>query len=867
MAWVLIRAGEPNSSFTNVGSNTEITAPAHTTHLVCNFDAAYSAALKGHILSGDGLYDEMREAIELAVMLDTLQDELTELQEDQLETETTFTDAMGDMLRDGYWSDTNYAPGQEESLYLDAIDVINQMSKPTVTYSFSQVALSEAMGYTEKLPEINDKVTVWDEELKLYDVVYVSKRTQYLDNAQKDMVEVTNDDPSLSGQSFESVLSRMSQLADLLQQKNTLYERAGAINANGSIYIDRLNGAINVMKNKIGSSIGGWYTDDSGAMVFESAGGDSAMMLSGAGWMIADGKTQDGDWNWRTASDGHGIVADRITTGYLSADRIEAGSITTNKLMADVGAELDLSSNTTVSAVTSSHITLATDHMEIASGGRLDINANADINIKGQGDLNVEENGNINVAANGDINIGADGDLNVNADGEININSSGKVNIESGGKIDVKSQGGIDVESGGKIGVKSDGEIDIASQGQLRVQSGGNVSIAASANLLPDSERERDTNRFLSVPVGGILTPYIGKTITVSFEILGSISRSFMVYAYQSSGVSIGETHTFTMPTAGFERFSFSTTVTDYTVQTGMTTGAIAFYDSTGEQDYSVRKIMIELGDTVSAWVPASGVTISEAGIAMNSGKLDFQAGSAINMESGGSFNVYATDDDSAIKFGGTADNPNFSLGAGGTVKAINGYFDNLTVQNTNLLSSPPDSLASSVVVSSTQPTGHGILWIQPSAISSVDYTLASGGQDMSGSQPVITLTGFTGGTLAGTTCTYGTKFRIYNYSGSCVWQRVIVTIQKGSSSVLTIYDASPNLYVGFGDYFSVNTLNAPSSSLANITNETGAFSVTITIYKSAATAARFEVNEDFIVRCTNDSSATAQQCNIYFVP
>lgn len=64
--------------------------------------------------------------------------------------------------------------------------------------------------------------------------------------------------------------------------------------------------------------------------------------------MIADGKTQDGDWNWRTAADGKGIVADRITTGFLSAERIEAGSITTNKLSSEVGSELDLSSNTSI---------------------------------------------------------------------------------------------------------------------------------------------------------------------------------------------------------------------------------------------------------------------------------------------------------------------------------------------------------------------------------------------------------------------------------------------------------------------------------------------------------------------------------------
>ena len=80
-----------------------------------------------------------------------------------------------------------------------------------------------------------------------------------------------------------------------------------------------------------------WYTDELGNLIFESATGTSAMMLTGEGWMIANGRNEDGTWNWRSAATGTGIVADAITTGYLSADRIEASSITANKLAADVG--------------------------------------------------------------------------------------------------------------------------------------------------------------------------------------------------------------------------------------------------------------------------------------------------------------------------------------------------------------------------------------------------------------------------------------------------------------------------------------------------------------------------------------------------
>lgn len=64
--------------------------------------------------------------------------------------------------------------------------------------------------------------------------------------------------------------------------------------------------------------------------------------------MIANAKTDDGKWDWRTFGTGEGFTADLIVAGFLSADRIQAGTITANKLASDVGQSLDLSSNTSI---------------------------------------------------------------------------------------------------------------------------------------------------------------------------------------------------------------------------------------------------------------------------------------------------------------------------------------------------------------------------------------------------------------------------------------------------------------------------------------------------------------------------------------
>ena len=93
--------------------------------------------------------------------------------------ESAFAEVMGDMLKDGYWSNQNYAPGQEQLLYWDALDRMNEVSKPTVKYTVGLVRLPELMGYTEDVPLINAAVHLLDDSIHLNDVAYVSKRTIY----------------------------------------------------------------------------------------------------------------------------------------------------------------------------------------------------------------------------------------------------------------------------------------------------------------------------------------------------------------------------------------------------------------------------------------------------------------------------------------------------------------------------------------------------------------------------------------------------------------------------------------------------------------------------------------------------------------
>ena len=299
----------------------------------------------------DGLFKMMHDVMKqdgLLYDMEIIEDELAVLDGQQDDIEATFIAAMGYMLRDGYWSDQNYTIGQEVFLYMDAMDMTEQMSHPTKDVSVSYVRLTDEYDIQPEDIEINAIFRIWDEDLEVEENMFVKKKTYGVDNKQLGSIEVSNQDITMTGNDLSTLLSRMSQLADLIEQKNALYERAKAISESGSIYANRLNGQIDVLKNQILSSVSNWYTDERGNMVFVSADGESAMMLSGAGLMLASGHTESGDFDWRSCMDGRGLNADEIVAGFISAERIEANSITVNKLASDVNTDLDLSSNTSI---------------------------------------------------------------------------------------------------------------------------------------------------------------------------------------------------------------------------------------------------------------------------------------------------------------------------------------------------------------------------------------------------------------------------------------------------------------------------------------------------------------------------------------
>lgn len=114
----------------------------------------------------EGLYALMARAVAVAIQAADFREMAARARGRQQELEDDLAAALGDMLRDGYWSNTSYAPGQEESLYLDALDILAEVSHPKVSYTVTAHSLAHISGYEEERFRLHMTVRLWDELLR-----------------------------------------------------------------------------------------------------------------------------------------------------------------------------------------------------------------------------------------------------------------------------------------------------------------------------------------------------------------------------------------------------------------------------------------------------------------------------------------------------------------------------------------------------------------------------------------------------------------------------------------------------------------------------------------------------------------------------
>jgi hypothetical protein len=280
------------------------------------------AAIYNGTADGEGLYAQMVRANQLSRVVNQRTGYVETLQAEQAGIESVFVAAMGDLLKDGYWNDDNYVQGQEMALYTDALDVLKEASKPEVKYDIDYVDLRAIPEYEDEVIRMDTSIHIIDAEIGLNEFCFVDKIVEYPLTPWNNAIKITNQVIDLAGRNYSSVMGRLTDLANQITGKKALFNRAEVVNSNDQISTDVLNGIIDIAKNKLLSSVSNWYTDDNGNLMFVAADGSSAMMLSGTGFMIADSKSDRGDWEWRTFGNGRGFIADEIVAGELRAGLI-----------------------------------------------------------------------------------------------------------------------------------------------------------------------------------------------------------------------------------------------------------------------------------------------------------------------------------------------------------------------------------------------------------------------------------------------------------------------------------------------------------------------------------------------------------------
>ena len=442
-------------------------------------------------IQGEGQLKGINRLIRLfALQADTVYLEylpqLLTAQEEVKNRENALALILGDMYREGWTLDDQYVKGDENKLYRDTLSNLREISKPETTYDIGFVdtygsnegdefyvdEAANRLDYSDI--RISDTIHLIDPEMNINLWCYIDTLNKCYDQPWKTSLEINTTLSDIGQHSFTDVMSYIAEVAKRTKANQSIYARAGNINEDGSITAEQIKGEISAVANKISGGSSNWRTDDKGNIVVESQDGQSAIMITGAGILNSNSKDADGDWNWSTVSTGEGVLADAITAGTLTGALIKAGTITADALCSNVGQALDIASNealylyatvdgirpaggldTALPGTGDSYIIIEAGnpereqhpeaHVEIASGGSINVYGGSEVNITSGGELNL---------SGAIVNIISDTELTLTG-AIINITGTSEVNISSGGKIRIDSDGSFRIHSDTSFSIDS----------------------------------------------------------------------------------------------------------------------------------------------------------------------------------------------------------------------------------------------------------------------------------------------------------------------------------------------------------------------------------------------------------------------------
>ena len=195
---------------------------------------------------------------------------------------------------------------------------LEELSQPLLTYQATVIDL-KALGIEHEGVELGDWVGIVDKEFNppLRLKARVIKIVRDLLEPENTEIVLGNFIPTIT----DSWLEQEKHISNF-RGKQGVWDRSRIIGSDNTLNTQYLDGVIDVLKNQLLATQSGWYTDDRGNLVFENAEKTAAMMLTGEGFMIADNKLPDGEYDWRTFGTGSGFVADMIIAGILKGGKV-----------------------------------------------------------------------------------------------------------------------------------------------------------------------------------------------------------------------------------------------------------------------------------------------------------------------------------------------------------------------------------------------------------------------------------------------------------------------------------------------------------------------------------------------------------------
>ena len=201
-------------------------------------------------------------------------------------------------------------------IYLDAMSVIKENSKPKVSYNVDLDIIKYNFINQPSL-FLNRIVKINDNELKFENVKgYISEVVLNLDRPWEDQITVQNYKTK-----FEDLFSNiLVQTEEMKKSSYLLNTVANSFSLDGSLLTSTLQGALNRVdlnyafnngRLTIDEENGIWGTSDSGVVAFR-----------GGGIFTSTQKDGDNNWIWNTGITPEGINANLITSGQIDTGKI-----------------------------------------------------------------------------------------------------------------------------------------------------------------------------------------------------------------------------------------------------------------------------------------------------------------------------------------------------------------------------------------------------------------------------------------------------------------------------------------------------------------------------------------------------------------